>query len=130
MTALAGGCLCGAVRYTAQAAQDGIVVCHCSQCRRWSGHLWAGINVTELEITGEPSLRWFRSSDWGERGFCATCGSSLFWRAVESGASEVSAGSLASPTGLRVTLHSEVASKGDYYEIADGVPQRPEGSQG
>lgn len=123
MTALTGGCLCGAVRYGAQAAQEGVVACHCSQCRRWSGHVWASIEVTGLRIEGEDSLRWFRSSAEAERGFCATCGSSLFFRALDSGLPEVAGGSLDAPTGLRLVRHGRSASKGDYYEIADGVPQ-------
>ena len=35
----------------------------------------------------------------------------------------ITAGSLDSPTGLKLDRHIYVADKGDYYEIADGVPQ-------
>lgn len=120
---LAGGCLCGAVRYTAQAAQGGIVACHCSQCRRWSGHVWASIEVTDLRLEGEDRLRWFRSSPGAERGFCTVCGSSLVFRALKTGLAEVSGGSLDAPTGLRLLRHGHAGDKGDYYDIADGVPQ-------
>ena len=47
---LTGGCLCGAVRFTAEADDDGIVACHCTMCRRWSGHVWAAAGVTALRI--------------------------------------------------------------------------------
>lgn len=123
-----GGCLCGAVRYVASSPDEGIVACHCGQCRRWSGHVWSGIETASIEIEGEP--RWFRSSDFGERGFCGTCGSSLFWRNRETGEIEVSGGTLDSPTGLRLIRHVHIASKGDYYDIADGLPQCPKGSDG
>ncbi|WP_136653234.1 GFA family protein [Paracoccus aeridis] len=129
---LTGGCLCGAVRFTAEADDDGIVACHCTMCRRWSGHVWAAAGVTALRIEDERALRWYRSSGIGERGFCAECGSSLFWRGVRDGHAveddvEVSGGALDAPTGLRLSCHARVDFKGDYYAIADGVPQRTEG---
>ena len=78
---LTGGCLCGAVRYTAGAETLGNAACHCGMCRSWSGHVWASVMVPKdaLKVTGAP--KWFRSSGDAERGFCATCGTSLFWRA-------------------------------------------------
>lgn len=129
---LNGGCLCGAVRFTAETDDDGIVACHCTMCRRWSGHVWAAAGVTALRIEDERALRWYRSSGIGERGFCAECGSSLFWRGVRDGHAveddvEVSGGALDAPTGLRLSSHARVDFKGDYYAIADGVPQRTEG---
>ena len=127
--ALKGGCLCGAVRFTAEPDDGGIVACHCGMCRRCSGHVWAETGVTALEIEDSRALRWYRSSAIGERGFCAECGSSLFWRGVKDGQAveddiEVSAGALDAPTGLRLSCHARVDFKGDYYAIADGVPQR------
>ena len=35
-------------------------------------------------------------------------------------------GCLDRPTGLREQLHIFTAHKGDYYDIADGLPQWPE----
>jgi hypothetical protein len=29
------------------------------------------------------------------------------------------------PTGTRLAIHVHVADKSDYYDIADGVPQKP-----
>lgn len=126
---LKGGCLCGAVRFTAETGDDRIVACHCSMCRRWSGHVWSATGVTTLAVEDDAALRWYRSSDIGERGFCAACGSSLFWRGVKDGRVveddiEVCGGALDAPTGLSLSHHVRVDDKGDYYEIADGVPQR------
>lgn len=33
-----GGCLCGGVRYAIRGELRGVIACHCSQCRRTSGH--------------------------------------------------------------------------------------------
>ena len=125
---LRGGCLCGAVRFELDGPAEGIVACHCSQCRRWSGHVWAGLNAGHVEIEGP--VTWYRSSETGERGFCPTCGSSLFWRTVATGDTEISAGTLDPPTGMRLLRHVWVGDKGDYHDIADGLPQFPRGSTG
>lgn len=69
------------------------------------------------------TLRWYQSSPTAERGFCVTCGSSLFWRQVNSAQIDVAPGALDAPTGLRLAGHIFVADKGDYYDIADGLPQ-------
>lgn len=126
MTTRRARCLCGAVRVTIRGDLDDLAACHCSQCRRWSGHVWAAVPVPDdrLTIEGEDHVRWFKSSDTAERGFCATCGSSIFWRAFGSGRTDVALGCLEPPTGLHLQRHIWTGDKGDYYEIADGVPQQ------
>jgi len=60
-----GRCLCGAVRYRAHGPLRPVVACHCSQCRRASGHHVAATACARpaLEIAGE--VRWYRSSPDG-----------------------------------------------------------------
>ena len=124
-----GRCLCGAIAYRIDGPLVDLGACHCSQCRRQSGHFWASFDVApeDLTITGMDNVTWYRSSETAERGFCRTCGSFLFWREVGAEAFEISAGSLDRPTGLHLEKHIFVADKGDYYEIADDVPQFPAG---
>lgn len=119
-----GSCLCGAVRFSGSLESPEVTACHCGQCRRWSGHVWASFDLEEPVIEGP--VRWFQSSDQAERGFCGTCGSVLFWRPVGRETVSVSPGALDNPTGLALTRHIYVADKGDYYEIADGLPQTPQ----
>lgn len=120
--AFTGGCLCGAVRFAGRdKMQADMSACHCGQCRRWSGHVWASFCPDSLEIVGE--VVWFRSSDTAERGFCPACGSSLFWRAIGQDVPSVAAAAVDEPTGMQLLRHIFVADKGDYYEIADGLPQ-------
>lgn len=113
---LTGGCNCGAVRYASSGPWRPVIACHCSQCRKTSGHHVAATSVPRegLEITGEP--RWYRSSESARRGFCPACGSQLFWDGPGANIS-VMAGTLDGPTGLRVKGHIFCADKGDYYEI-------------
>jgi hypothetical protein len=74
-------------------------------------------------VEGAEHVTWFRSSDKVRRGFCSTCGSSLFWDPIEKDWTGVAMGAFESPTGTTLRIHIHVADKGDYYEIADGVPQ-------
>ncbi|MCK5751063.1 MAG: GFA family protein [Oricola sp.] len=132
MAKLVGKCLCGAVEFSFSAERiDHPSVCHCGQCRRWSGHQWASLNVPKADfafIRGEDKVAWFDSSDVARRGFCSACGTSLFWdgHGIELGKGKLSValGALEPPTGLRLEEHIFVADKGDYYDIADGLPQR------
>ena len=120
-----GSCLCGAVRFEVVSPLKPPDACHCSQCRRQSGHYWASTDVSRdaLTIDGEDRLSWYRSSDKVRRGFCSTCGSVLFWDPIGRGRIAIAMGAFDSPTGTRLEKHIFTADKGDYYEIADGLPQ-------
>ena len=120
-----GGCLCGAVTYTIDGPLRPVVNCHCKQCRKSSGHHVAATSGArdKIEITGE--VTWYKSSQTARRGFCAKCGSNLFW---DGGGENISihAGTLDGATGLQTCGHIFVADKGDYYEITDDLPQFPQ----
>ena len=121
-----GSCNCGGVRFEIAGEMPAASVCHCGQCRRQSGHLWASTHVPDdqLTLTAQDGLRWYRSSDRAQRGFCGTCGSFLFWKAEGEAATSIAMGALDAPTGLRVARHIFVADKGDYYDITDDLPRR------
>jgi hypothetical protein len=96
-------------------------------CRKQSGHVLAAVNVRRgaLSVRGEQYVRWYRSSDKVERGFCSECGSTLFWRPTIKGyqLTAVAMGLFDDPTGLHLSKHTFVGDKGDYYDITDGLPQ-------
>ena len=124
-----GRCGCGAVAFQIDGELQPATACHCSQCRRLSGHFWAGswANTADLTLTRDDGLKWYDSSDWAERGFCKECGASLFYRLKhEDHRLSVAVGSLDQPTGLHLHRHIYVGDKGDYYDIADGLPQLEE----
>ena len=120
-----GSCLCGAVRFTVEGELPGPDACHCVQCRKHSGHVFASTDVpkSSLTVEGEDALAWYQSSARVRRGFCKTCGSSLFWDPVQSEKIAVAMGAFDDSTGTRLHMHIFVAEKGDYYDIADGLPQ-------
>jgi hypothetical protein len=120
-----GSCLCGAIRFTIKGDLHAPDACHCGQCRKQSGHFWASTDVKRaaLTIEGEDNLRWFNASAQARRGFCATCGSFLFWEPTGQDRVAVGMGTIDAPTNTRLAMHIFVANQGDYYDIADDLPQ-------
>ena len=123
-----GSCLCGAVRFEVNGELPGPDACHCSKCRKWSGHVAAGTDVprSALTIEGEDQITWYKSSDKVRRGFCSTCGSSLFFDPLDRDKHNwigVAMGAFDGPTHTKLQVHIFVADKGDYYEITDDLPQ-------
>jgi len=120
-----GSCLCGAVRFTTSGPLRGVVYCHCTQCRKQSGHFYAATDIedAELSIEGGENVTWFAASDFARRGFCSVCGSVLFWKRDGSDKISIMAGAFDQPSGLKGEVHIFVADKGDYYTLDDGLPQ-------
>lgn len=125
-----GSCLCGAVTFDVEGALPPPDACHCTQCRKHSGHYFVSTDVPRAAVTirGEEKLAWYRSSEKARRGFCATCGSSLFWDPIDRDKHSwigVAMGAFDGPTDTRLRIHIHVAEQGDYYDLADGLPQNP-----
>jgi hypothetical protein len=120
-----GSCLCGAVAFEIHGPMRPVLACHCTQCRKTSGHYWAATEVAtpDLKIIRDDGLKWYRSSASARRGFCAHCGASLFWEREGEGQISIGAGTLNGATGLTMQKHIFVADKGDYYDIGDQLPQ-------
>lgn len=120
-----GSCLCGAVTFTVGCDLPQPDICHCRMCRKQSGHCFASTDVpkTALTVSGDEALGWYRSSDKVRRGFCSHCGSSLFWEPLHRDWTAVAMGTFDAPTGTRAKMHIFVGEKGDYYDIADDLPQ-------
>jgi hypothetical protein len=105
-----GGCLCGAVRYSSLAEPAIVGVCHCSDCRKFSGSAFSflvAIQESALQLHG--LLKTYSSlADSGHpisRSFCPECGSSI----VEESASHpgfmiINAGTLDQPASLLPTI--------------------------
>lgn len=83
MVEFAGGCLCGAVRYSCTSEPMMAGHCHCEDCRRSSG---SGHSSHMLVPEGSVTLSgvttaYDRPADSGNivsRHFCATCGAAVF----------------------------------------------------
>ena len=77
-----GGCLCGEIRYEVTKAAIDNCFCHCRMCQKFTGAPVVAVSTyptDALRFTkGEP--KYYKSSPFCERGFCANCGSSLTYR--------------------------------------------------
>jgi hypothetical protein len=85
---ITGGCLCGAVRFEATEPPSWVAYCHCRMCQKACGQPYTivvgfmGEKKGALRFTtGEP--KYYKSSAWWERAFCADCGSPLGARHAE-----------------------------------------------
>lgn len=117
-----GSCLCGGVSFEITGPLRPVIACHCSQCRKQSGHYAAFTSCADkdLHFKSQETLAWYRASSEAARGFCKQCGSLLFWKADGRTSTSVAAGALDGKTGLALEGHIYCADKGDYYAITDG----------
>jgi hypothetical protein len=127
-----GRCICGAVAFEVDGRLRDVVLCHCTECRRWAGHAWAATDALfdEVRFTERRGLRWIDSPDSeydARRGFCGECGSGLFWQVPGSERVSIAAGCLDPPTGIATVQQIWVDSVGDYYELDERIPSQPRG---
>ena len=96
---VSGGCQCGAVRYHATHMLDNAHICHCRMCQKAAGNIFIALVAAPRDaITwtrGTPAR--FRSSDHVDRGFCAQCGTPLFYEDLTGGHINFTIGSLDHP---------------------------------
>ena len=117
MRELSGACMSGAVKLRVRTGATEARECHCTQCRRQSGHVLAFLTVPwdAVDWQGSPAI--YRHTEKADRGFCAGCGSYLYWRERSSDMVDLSAGLFHAPTGLHLGPPSFTGNKGDYYEV-------------
>jgi hypothetical protein len=118
-----GGCLCGAVRYEARVSTSENWYCHCRMCQKSSGSAVstsAIIPKAQLHmIRGEP--KFYQSSKFVERGFCADCGSPLFFRPTNEGWISILSGTLDNPELAPPEAHYGVESQISWLKIYDDL---------
>lgn len=128
-----GGCLCGDVRFTATWPSLWVAHCHCSMCRRAHGAAfvtWFGMAEDCARIDDDAgSLRWYPSSPGAERGFCARCGSSLFFRSARwPGELHIALANLEGEPDQAPMAHVFWDTHVDWAAVdpGDGLPRKPE----
>jgi len=123
--AVTGGCQCGAVRYASSQLVDNAHICHCRMCQKAVGNVFAALvgapNDTLIWTRGTPAT--FASSDLAERGFCAACGTPLFYRGTGSPRTGLTIGSLDDPSLAPPKV--QVGMEGR-YPFMDGLAHLPD----
>ena len=120
-----GSCLCKSVLISVQGTLSAPNACHCTACRKQSGHFWASVDVpsSAVAVDGEEYVKWYCSSEKVRRGFCINCGSTLFWDPIHRDWIAIAMGVFDGGTDTNLAMHIFVAEKGDYYTIGDDLPQ-------
>ena len=125
--AIAGGCLCGSIRYEATGQPYNITHCHCLDCRRSGGApfvTWASFSRSGFRFTtGQP-----RELPWAGRlrSFCPNCGTPLtFLAAADAGEIDVTVCSFDQPTTVTPADHTWVEDRLPWIRLADDLPNLP-----
>jgi hypothetical protein len=126
---VAGGCLCGAVRFRVTPPTLFCAHCHCSMCRRSHGAAfvtWFGIPRERLALeAGSDVLVHHRSSEDGTRSFCGRCGSSLFCESTHHPDNiDIVLSNLHGPIDRAPQVHVYFDDRADWVAIGDALPRR------
>lgn len=131
MNPATGRCLCGDIGFTAKLPSKWVAHCHCTMCQRSGGSAfitWVGLDENDCRIA-DPlgQLRWYRSSDQGERGFCGHCGSTLFFRSQRwAGELHVTLANFLGPVDRMPQAHVfwDTRVPWVHLDAADGLPRK------
>lgn len=129
---LNGSCLCRAVAYEAAGFAGPLGHCHCRTCRKAHSAAFATtarVHRADFRWTrGEDNLRHFESSPGKLRHFCSLCGSHLMAEWVGQPMVILRLGCLDTDIEERPIVHIWTSQKAPWLEIADDLPQLPEGA--
>lgn len=116
---LHGQCLCGKVSLTTDIPPE-VGVCHCSMCRRWGGGpFFATHGIPNLTFDGDENITAYDSSEWGERAFCKTCGTHLYYRIKQSNEYIVPAGFFDDPSQFEFKQQIFIDKKPAFYHFGN-----------
>jgi hypothetical protein len=133
---LAGGCLCGGVRYEVSEPLVSSNYCHCTRCQRRTGTA-ASANARAVPgsfriVRGEDLVRVYAPGDGFEKAFCSVCGSALFSRnPADPDQIGVRLGTFDGDPGIRPQQHNFTDYAAVWEPIPDdGLPRHPERAPG
>ena len=133
MSTATGRCLCGEIHFETELPSKWVAHCHCTLCQRSGGSAfvtWVGLDAANCRILDpQHRLQWYKSSDQGERGFCARCGSTLFFRSGRwAGELHVTLANVLGPVDRAPQAHVFWDAHVDWVRLdaADGLRRVPE----
>ncbi|NNU79390.1 GFA family protein [Halovulum dunhuangense] len=124
MSEKSGGCLCGAVRFTARDVPARFGVCHCPMCRRWTGSALLAVTLPERNVrwTGAEHMAERQTTSFGRRGWCRECGSGLWFKVTADspykGEIDLPIGLFDDPDGFNMASEIYIDHKPDSYDFA------------
>lgn len=123
-----GSCYCGAVRFEAEASPDAAVICHCSDCQRFSGSAFRisiGVSKESFKLLAGVPKTFIKTAASGSRriqAFCADCGTALYATAVEGHGTNfynIRAGTVSQRSAFRPTKQIWVDSSVNWLKEID-----------
>lgn len=107
--------------------------CHCRMCQKLSGApvlAWASFSLEHFRYTkGEPRI--YKSSSYGQREFCANCGSQVAFRNNQrKGTIEINIGTMDEPGQMKPAYHIWCSSQIDWFQTDDTLPRHAESGPG
>ena len=111
-----GKCLCGEVSFTAEPMPT-MQACHCEMCRKWGGGPFMSAPCRNAVFEGPVTA--YASSKVADRGFCATCGTHLYYFAKAAGIHAIPIGLFDDQSGLPFRAEIFIDGKPDYYAFAN-----------
>jgi len=119
-----GQCLCGAVKFKATPKSNEVGVCHCGICRRQNAGPFFALDCGDnVAFDNEDAIGRYSSSDWAERGFCKTCGTTLYWALKDKSLFIMSADTFDDIGELKLDHEVFIDEKPGYYSFAEKVKQ-------
>ena len=128
MAGQSGGCLCGKVRYELRSEPFDCGWCHCRTCQLFGGAPampFASVPRDHFAWTkGEEEVRTIRSSSFGERSFCGSCGTPLTV-AVDHQPETIDfpVVTLDNPDPVQPEFHIFWGSRIAWFDPGDGLPR-------
>ena len=118
-------CLCEGVKIKVKGKLRHVINCHCSQCMKTHGNYAAYTACSEDKIIfiKKRTLKWYKSSNIAKRGFCSTCGASMFYKLLKSNNISIAAGLFHNPTKLKTHSNIFTKDKLDYYKLDRSLPK-------
>ena len=77
-----GSCLCGRVSLESRGTIHNGRICHCTNCRKFSGTAsaaWGLVQADHLSVRGTEHVTKYDAGSGGLRVFCSSCGSPLWY---------------------------------------------------
>ena len=123
--AMAGGCACGRVRFTAQVADDEAYLCHCRMCQRATGSVSIAFkNVKQADVTWAHEPDWYDSSPIARRPYCRECGTSLGFAFKEgSDKMDLTVAAFDDPSRFKPVHHFGTESMHRAWINTEGLPE-------
>ena len=129
-TQASGACLCGELRFSFDLPSKWVAHCHCSLCRRAHGAAfvtWIGVHSQGFRLDDpQQRLHWYASSEGARRGFCANCGSTLFFESARwPGETHIVLANVDTPVDRTPQAHVFFDTHVPWVELSDSLPRKP-----